>query len=516
MRWGSTGFTAPDGLCYDQRRLNHLEKRMEALQAALDYFFSFRAYVMLPIIILVIALLSRMRLGDALMASLKLGVGFAGIFIVFDFFVASIGPAVEQIIDFRGLDFPVLDVGWPPLAAITWASPIAPLTIPMFLVLNVLMLATRTTKTINLDIWNYWHYALVGTLILNVTRSLWLGLLATLLIGVYSIKLADWNSIYVERRAGVKGISITTVSINGLMPYAAVVDWVFERIPGLRSITYNPHAVSQRRRAEADHGVSEAPANESRAAGDVVERAKPRERFRTLLELFSDPMVIGVFVGLFLGLLAGYEIRELLELAIHIAAVMFLLPPCGELIAKGIEPVSLRLKALITSRFANRHDLRVGMDSGPLLQNRSVLVTGLLLMPIALGLAFVIPGNRTLPLGDLPNLINVGAIIVLVLRNNVFRAVVAGVPIVATFFLNDTATTEIYTRMAENVGFDIEGYHGPVTAFTDGGNQIRYIVFHIFQGNMIAISAIPVILALMWFTWRQSRRLERIGSGREL
>ena len=53
---------------------------------------------------------------------LALGVGFAGIFILFGFFVNDISPAVNAIVSRRGLDFPVLDVGWPPLAAITWAS----------------------------------------------------------------------------------------------------------------------------------------------------------------------------------------------------------------------------------------------------------------------------------------------------------------------------------------------------------------------------------------------------------
>lgn len=482
---------------------------METLQAALDYFFSFKAYVMLPIIIFVIAVLSRMRIGDALMASLKLGVGFAGVFIVFDFFVATVGPAVEQIVEFRNLGFPVLDVGWPPLAAITWASPIAPLTIPMFLVLNVIMLATRTTMTINLDIWNYWHYALVGSLVLNVTQSLWLGLLATLLIGVYSIKLADWNGVYVAKRAGVKGISITTVAINGLMPYAAVVDWVFEHIPGIRGISYNPHATAQRSVAAGKGKNVEAGFEEGTGieTEETVDPEGPRDRLRKLLELLSEPMIIGAFVGLFLGFLAGYEARELLELAVHIAAVMFLLPPCGALIARGIEPVSFRLKQVITSRFADRHDLLVGMDAGPVLQNRSVLVTGLLLMPISLGLALVLPGNRTLPLGDLPNLINVGAVTVLVLRNNVFRSVVAGIPIVATYMLIASGLADLYTTMAHNVGFDFQAYEGPITAFTDGGNQIRYLVFHIFQGNTVAILSIPVVLALMWFTRRQSMRL---------
>jgi PTS system galactitol-specific IIC component len=220
-------------------------------------------------------------------------------------------------------------------------------------------------------------------------------------------------------------------------------------------------------------------------------------------------MIIGTIVGLFLGLRAAYEVRELLELMVHIAAVMFLLPPCGKLIGDGVEPVSTRLKEIITSRFRGRHDLRVGMDSGPLLANRSVLVTGMILMPISIGLAFVVPGNRTLPLGDLPNLISVFSIIVLVFRNNVFRAVVAGVPIVATYMMIASHFAELYTTMARDVGFDFQGHVGPITAFTDGGNHLRYYFYYLFHGNAIALITIPVVLALMWYTRKRSLMLRR-------
>jgi PTS system galactitol-specific IIC component len=452
---------------------------MNGLTAFLDYFFSFPAYVMLPLVLLVIALIARMPLEKAFMAVLKLGVGFAGVFIVFDFFVASIGPAVESIALTREFAFPVLDVGWPPLAAITWASPIAPLTIPIFLAINVLMLATRTTQTINLDIWNYWHYALIGSLVMSTTRSFWLGLIATILIGIYSIKMADWNGIFVEKRAGIKGVAITTVSINGLLPYAILLDWLFERIPGFRRLNFNPQ--------ESERNGS---------SGKLV-------------TILSEPMIIGLLVGVFLGILAKYELKELLTLSVHIAAVMFLLPPCGILIGKGIEPISLRLKEVLTKRYGRDHNMRVGMDAGPLLKNRSILVTGLLLMPITLGLAFIIPGNRVLPLGDLPNLISVVAIITLVHRNNVIRSVIAGIPIVITLMLISSKFAELYTDMAADVGFQFEGYDGLITAFTDGGNQVRYLFFYIFQGNFVALSIIPIVLVLMFITRKTSRNLEQ-------
>jgi PTS system galactitol-specific IIC component len=109
-----------------------------------------------------IALAARVPLQRALFSTVALAAGFAGVFIAFDFFVANISPAVRQLSLARGLSFPVLDVGWPPLAAITWASPLAAISIPLVLLANLMLLAVGWTRTIYIDIWNYWHFALWG------------------------------------------------------------------------------------------------------------------------------------------------------------------------------------------------------------------------------------------------------------------------------------------------------------------------------------------------------------------
>jgi PTS system galactitol-specific IIC component len=324
---------------------------MQALSTALDTFFSFKAYVMLPIIIFLLGVVIRMKVKDALLSALKVAVGFAGIFIIFGFFVGAIGPAVEAIIARRGLDYPVLDVGWPPLAAITWASTIAPLSIPLVIVINLVLPAAGATKTVNIDVWNYWHFALVGALLQQTTGSLALGLAATAIIAVFAIKMADWSAPLVERVAGLKGICITTLSANGLYPVGVLGNAVLERLPLIRRVNWNP-----------------------------------QER-KTGVGILGEPMIIGVVIGLFLGLLAKYSLRPLLELCVHIAAVMFLLPHCGTLIGKGMEPVSLQLKRVVQRIFPNKKDLFVGMDGGVLMGSNSVIVTGLVLMPIALVLA---------------------------------------------------------------------------------------------------------------------------------
>jgi PTS system galactitol-specific IIC component len=445
---------------------------METLGRVISFIFSFKAYVMLPAVILVVALVIRMKVGQSLLSALRLGVGFAGIFVVFDFFVQQIAPAVTAMVSTRGLNFPVLDVGWPPLAGITWASAVAPLSIPLVLALNFVLLALNLTRTINIDIWNYWHFALIGALVQAASGSLLMGLAATALIAVYTIIVADWSAPMVEKECGLKGISITTLSVNGLLPYGVAANSLIDRIPGLRRISLTPKEGGGR------------------------------------LSILVDPMMIGVFVGALFGILAGYNVKRILELAINVAAVMFLLPHCGGLIGQAMQPVSLQLKSIIQRRFPNKTVLYVGMDSGIIMQNKSVIVTGLLLMPISIGIAFILPGNKVLPLGDLANLLSVMSVIVLCTRGNVFRAVLIGIPIIVAFLLISTHFAPMYTALSAQAGSAaVQSYAGEITAFTDGGNPVRFWFFYLFRGNLWAILAIPAVLALMYLGWRNARAM---------
>lgn len=441
---------------------------MELLRGIIDQFFSFQAYVMLPFFIFIIALVVRMSPGRAFLSALQMGVGFAGIFVIFSFFVDNIKPAVEAIMIIRGLYFPVLDVGWPPLAAITWSSSIAPLSIPLVIAINVLMIATNTSRTIYIDIWNYWHLALAGAFILAVSDSLALGLTASTLITVYTIKMADWTAPHVENQGGLEGVTIAPVSVIGLLPFAVTLDYLYDKIPFIKNWDFNP------------------------------------EKKNTGIGIFSEPMIIGVIIGFLLGIAADYSIKLILELSIHLAAVMFLLPKCGQLIGEGISPVSEALKLWIQKRFPEKDKLFVAVDTGVLMNHKSVMVTGIILMPIALMISLVLPGNKTLPLGDLPNLISIMAVTVLVSKGNVIRSVMTGIPVVATFLLISSSLAPLITKLSSQTGITVSDGQ-LITAFTDGGNHARYFLVYLFQGNIIAILTIPLIGFMMYLSYRRAR-----------
>lgn len=445
---------------------------MDTLTNFLDLFFSFKPYVMLPVFMLIIALIVRMKVSAAFQSALKLAVGFAGVFIVFAFFVDNIKPAVESIMIVRGLSFPVLDVGWPPLAAITWGSPIAPLSIPLIIVINVVMIATNTTKTVYIDMWNFWHLALMGAFVLSTTDSFLLGMSAVALITIYNIKMADWTAPHVELEGGLPGVTISPISVVGLLPFFVTMDYLYDRIPGFKKLNYNP---------EKDGGS---------------------------IGLLAEPMIIGLIIGILLGAAAGYSIKLILELSIHLAAVMFLLPKCGGLIGEGIGPVSQALKVWIQHRFPKKHELYVAVNPEILMSNKSVMISGLILMPVALAIALVLPGNRVLPLGDLPNLISITAVTVLVSRGNVIRSIVTGIPIVTTFLLISSKLAGLITELSAETGITFGGGQ-EITAFTDGGNHIRFYFLYLFQGNWVAIAIIPVVLAMMFLSYRRAVQLRK-------
>jgi PTS system galactitol-specific IIC component len=448
---------------------------MDILASALSWFFSFKAFVMLPVVILVIALVSRMKWSSALLAALQLGAGFAGIFLVYDLFLGLLKPAVEAISATRGLNFPVVDAGWPPLAAITWASWIAPVSIALVLGLNLALLFLKATTTLYIDLWNYWHFAFLGALVLALTSNPWLAFASVIVLAVFSLKMTEWSAPHVKAQMGIEGVGVSPFSVTSFLPWAVALDALFDKIPGVRRWNWNPGAAKSKASA------------------------------------LGQPMVLGFFLGIFLGVLAGYDFRKTAELAVQVAAILFVLPQCGGLIGQAMNEVGEALRARLAKNLAGR-TVVLSLDTGFLMTNASVMATGLVLMPLALGLAFVVPGNRVLPAGDLPNLISIFSLTVLIFRGNVVRAVIAALPVVAGFLWISSTMAPLITDLGAKSGVaGLASGTVQVTAFTDGGAPVRYWALELFTGHLWAWAALVPVVALVVFAGWKARRDRTTG-----
>src|SRR5690606_32589309 len=131
-------------------------------------FLGLGATVILPLAVLLPGLFFRQTPGKAFRSGLTIGAAFVGIFLVIDLLTLNLGPAAQGMVERLGVDLNVIDVGWPATSSIAWASVVAAFIIPLGLVVNAVMLVTKTTRVLNVDIWNYWHYTFMAALVYTI------------------------------------------------------------------------------------------------------------------------------------------------------------------------------------------------------------------------------------------------------------------------------------------------------------------------------------------------------------
>ncbi|EDW2282387.1 PTS galactitol transporter subunit IIC [Salmonella enterica subsp. enterica] len=440
------------------------------LYTVVQYVLGFGPTVLLPLVLFFLALFFKVKPAKALRSSLIVGIGFVGIYAIFDILTSNVGPAAQAMVERTGISLPVVDLGWPPLAAITWGSPIAPFVISLTMLINVAMLALNKTRTVDVDMWNYWHFALAGTLVYYSTGSFVLGLSAAAIAAIVVLKLADWSAPLVAKYFGLEGISLPTLSSVVFFPIGLLFDKIIDKIPGVNRIHIDPENVQKK------------------------------------MGIFGEPMMVGTILGVLLGIIAGYDFKHILLLGISIGGVMFILPRMVRILMEGLLPLSEAIKKYLNAKYPGRDDLFIGLDIAVAVGNPAIISTALILTPISVFIAFLLPGNKVLPLGDLANLAVMASMIVLACRGNIFRAVITAIPVIVADLWIATKIAPFITGMAKDVNFKMaEGSSGQVSSFLDGGNPFRFWLLEIFNGNIIAIGLIPVLALIIYGVFRLTK-----------
>ncbi|EBX6497409.1 PTS galactitol transporter subunit IIC [Salmonella enterica subsp. enterica serovar Abony] len=440
------------------------------LYTVVQYVLGFGPTVLLPLVLFFLALFFKVKPAKALRSSLIVGIGFVGIYAIFDILTSNVGPAAQAMVERTGISLPVVDLGWPPLAAITWGSPIAPFVIPLTMLINVAMLALNKTRTVDVDMWNYWHFALAGTLVYYSIGSFVLGLSAAAIAAIVVLKLADWSAPLVAKYFGLEGISLPTLSSVVFFPIGLLFDKIIDKIPGVNRIHIDPENVQKK------------------------------------MGIFGEPMMVGTILGVLLGIIAGYDFKHILLLGISIGGVMFILPRMVRILMEGLLPLSEAIKKYLNAKYPGRDDLFIGLDIAVAVGNPAIISTALILTPISVFIAFLLPGNKVLPLGDLANLAVMASMIVLACRGNIFRAVITAIPVIVADLWIATKIAPFITGMAKDVNFKMaEGSSGQVSSFLDGGNPFRFWLLEIFNGNIVAIGLIPVLALIIYGVFRLTK-----------
>ncbi|WP_044747641.1 PTS galactitol transporter subunit IIC [Bacillus alveayuensis] len=416
---------------------------MKEFVHALQSFLGLGATVILPIAIFLLGLLFGQKPGKAFRAGLTIGVAFVGIFLVVDLLVSNLGPAAQGMVERFGIQLHVIDVGWPAAASISWASPIAAFIIPLGLLLNVLMLITKTTKTMNVDIWNFWHFTFKGAIVYALSGSIIQGLIAALIFEIVCLKIADWTAPMLEKYFGLPGISVATGSTVSYAVLGIPLVKLIQKLPFIKNLNADPETIQKR------------------------------------FGIFGEPIFMGLILGSLLGVLAGYSVGDTIKIGMSMAAVMVLMPRMVKILMEGLMPISESARQLLQKKFGAQN-IYIGLDAAVAIGHPAVISTALILVPITVVLAVILPGNNVLPFGDLATIPFIVAFIVGASRGNIVHSVIVGTVMIALSLYMATDLANLHTQMAIDAKFHMPEGASKISSIDQGGNFINYVIYKFF------------------------------------
>lgn len=442
---------------------------MDAVISVFQFIQGLGVSVVMPIVIFILGCAFGTGVGQSLRAGLTVGVGFIGLNLVINSLLGtSLSPAVQEMVNRFGLSLSVIDVGWPASAAIAMGSTVGLIIIPLGLIVNIVMLLTNTTQTVDVDIWDYWHFAFTGALVAILTKSLPLGIVAAIVNMVIIMVLADYTAPQVEKSLDLPGVSLPHGFTAAYAPIAILFDKIIDKIPGVNKIEINMDTVEKR------FGV------------------------------FGEPILLGTVLGIIIGLLAGYDVTKVLTLGISLGAVLVLIPKMAALLMEGLMPISDAASEFIQKRFHNRGKIYIGLDSAVGVGHPVTLAISFVLVPLLIFIAVVLPGNQVLPFADLAVIPWMFVLITPIVKNNGFRGIIIGIISLVVGLWIATDLAPMITEAAKNADFQMPKGATMISSICDGANPLTWCLVRLNGLGYIGTGIAAVIAAVMAF-WNRTR-----------
>ncbi|PWL63037.1 MAG: PTS sugar transporter subunit IIC [Bacteroidales bacterium] len=437
------------------------------MEQVFSYIIGLGAAVMMPIIFTVLGLCIGIKFGKALNCGLKVGVGFVGLSVITALLTSSLGPALNSVVDIYHLQLKVFDMGWPAAAAVAYNTAVGAFIIPVCLGVNIVLLLLKGTRTVNIDLWNYWHFAFIGAVVYFASGSLLWGFFAAIICYIITLVIADMTADKFQTfYKDMEGISIPQPFCAGFAPFAWFINKILDKIPGME-------------RLEID-----------------------AEGLKKKFGLLGEPLFLGVVVGIGIGCLtctSGEQLVDkipyILGLGIKMGAVMELIPRVTVLFIEGLKPISDATRELIARKFQGAEGLSIGMSPALVIGHPTTLVVSLLLIPVTLFLAVVLPGNEFLPLASLAGMFYVFPLVLPYTKGNVVKTFIVGLVVIVLALFMVTNLAPEFTKAAQ----DVYANTGDAAVAIPQG----------FEGGSLDFAGSP----LAWLIFQCSYNLKYIGAG---
>lgn len=440
------------------------------MEQVFSYIIGLGAAVMMPVIFTVLGLCIGIKFDKALKSGLLVGVGFVGLSVVTALLTSSLGVPLKTMTEIYNLKLGIFDMGWPAAASVAYNTTVGAFIIPVCLGINILLLMVKATKTINIDLWNYWHYAFIGAVVYFATDNIWWGFFAAIICFIITLIMADLTTKkFQEYYKDLDGISIPQPFCQGFVPFAYILNKGMDKIPGFSKLDIDAEGLKKK------------------------------------FGILGEPLFLGVLVGIVIGMLSCRSWAEIVQkipfilgLGIKMGAVMELIPRITALFIEGLRPIADATKELVAKRFKNYSGINIGMSPALVIGHPTTLVVSLLLIPVTLFLSVVLPGNEFLPLASLAGMFYLFPVVLPITKGNVLKTFIIGLVslIVGLYFVTDLApyftqaAQDVFAKTGDAAVKIPEGFLGGSIDFAS--SLFSWVIFHLVHDFKIIGSVILV------------------------
>lgn len=426
-----------------------------------NVFDTFGAAVFVPVVIFIIALFLKVTPKKAFMSALSAGVGLMGFSLVIGAYGPIVTPVINSMVQNTGINLPVFDVGWQATSIVAYSTEIGMIFVGLAIAIQTILFLLRITNVFQPgDLWNNYSYMVWGSMTYLITGNFVLGLAVMIMQLLYTQLFAEmiqkrWSTYYQYPNCTIA--SLHTVSIT---PYAIAMDWILNKL-GLNKIKADP------------------------------------ESFRKRLGFMGEPMSLGLFLGLFIGIVGNLTRLntlaawgQIFTLGIATSAVMSVFPKISSIFAGSFSAITEASKKSIKG---TKGEWYLSVNDATGYGESATLITGIMLMPLVLVVAFILPGNRVLPLLDLVAIPYLIQPIIAVSNGNIAKSTLSGVIWFAIALLVASSTAPLFTEVATSVGVEMATGVALITSFAILAQPIAVIVFLPFiSGNYFLMGLVVV------------------------
>lgn len=442
------------------------------------FFDTFGNYITVPIIIFIICLIFKAPVKKAFMSAVLIGVGLKGMAFITSAFGAVLSELVTKLIRETGINLPALDVGWQAVASVAYSTDIGMMFIGVGLVFQILLFLFKVTDIFQpSDLWNNYSIIVWGSMFYQLKENLLMAFVLMLFINLVVLLIAEvvqkrWSTYY-----NYPGCAMIAPHHMGDAPMYLVLDFILGKL-GADRINVRPETIKKK------------------------------------IGFLGEPMYVGLIVGAILGIVGNITTLhtmaswgQIANVAVTCAAVMAIFPKIAGLFASGFTTITdYSRKTLKKSKYGKDREFIIAVNDALGYGETATLTTGLLVIPVAVLLAFILPGNIVIPVMVLPSLPYMVEIPVALSNGNIFKSWLAACIVFCAKLLMASSWAAVFTQIAVNVGFEVTGDTVMIIGFIMSNCTAGLITYAFLTMNPVIILAVAALYLICFVLFKKNKQ----------